>query len=202
MGREPPRGRYVRPIVVHVPEAVRAPRPLRALAASRSYAPARMRPRPALLVLAAVALLLAGGCGGGEDRPEREATLVLDFAPNAVHSGIYVAKAHGYDKAEGVDLRVRVPSASTEGLKLLLAQRADFAVLDIHDLALARQQGRDVVGILPLVQRPLAAVLAQPRIRTPPTLDGRSVGVTGFPSDTAVLHSIVRGAGGDPKGVR
>ena len=164
--------------------------------------PPCMRRWPVLLVLAAVALLLAGGCGGGEDRPEREATLVLDFAPNAVHSGIYVAKAHGYDKAEGVDLRVRVPSASTEGLKLLLAQRADFAVLDIHDLALARQQGRDVVGILPLVQRPLAAVLAQPGTRSPRDLEGRSAGVTGVPSDSAVLHSIVRGAGGAPGRVR
>jgi putative hydroxymethylpyrimidine transport system substrate-binding protein len=164
--------------------------------------PPRMRRLPALLVLAAVALLLAGGCGGGEDRPERGATLVLDFAPNAVHSGIYVAKAHGYDQAEGVDLRVRVPSASTDGLKLLLAQRADFAVLDIHDLALARQQGRDVVGILPLVQRPLAAVLAQPGVRSPRDLEGRSAGVTGVPSDSAVLHSIVRGAGGDPARVR
>ena len=69
------------------------------------------------------------------------------------------------------------------GLKLLLAQRADFAVLDIHDLALARQQGRDVVGILPLVQRPLAAVLAQPDVANPRDLVGKSVGVTGVPSD-------------------
>jgi ABC-type nitrate/sulfonate/bicarbonate transport system substrate-binding protein len=127
---------------------------------------------------------------------------VLDFAPNAVHSGIYVAKARGYDEAEGVNLRVRTPSASTEGLKLLLAGRADFAILDIHDLALARQQGRDVVGILPLVQRPLAAVLAQPDIATPRDLEGKSAGVTGVPSDTAVLNSIVKGAGGDPDRVR
>jgi putative hydroxymethylpyrimidine transport system substrate-binding protein len=150
----------------------------------------------------AAALALTVGCGGGEDRPERGATLVLDFAPNAVHAGIYVAKAHGFDQAEGVDLHVRVPSASTDGLKLLLAQRADFAVLDIHDLALARQQGRDIVGILPLVQRPLAAVLAQPNVANPRDLQGRSVGVTGLPSDTAVLHSIVRGAGGKPSAVR
>ena len=101
-----------------------------------------------------------------------------------------------------MNLRVRMPAASTDGLKLLLAQRADFAILDIHDLALARQQGKDVVGILPLVQRPLAAVLAQPSVRTPRGLEGKSVGVTGVPSDSAVLESIVRGAGGNPKRVR
>jgi len=97
----------------------------------------------ATVLPAVAALALAVGCGGGEDRPERGATLVLDFAPNAVHAGIYVARAHGFDQAEGVDLHVRVPSASTDGLKLLLAQRADFAVLDIHDLALARQRALD-----------------------------------------------------------
>jgi ABC-type nitrate/sulfonate/bicarbonate transport system substrate-binding protein len=158
--------------------------------------------RAAIAVLVGVLVVALGGCGGGEDRPERSATVVLDFAPNAVHAGIYVAKAHGFDEAEGVALHVRVPSSSTEGLKLLLAQRADFAILDIHDLALARQHGRDVVGILPLVQRPLAAVLAQPAIASPRDLQGKSVGVTGVPSDTAVLRSIVRGAGGNPARVR
>jgi ABC-type nitrate/sulfonate/bicarbonate transport system substrate-binding protein len=45
-------------------------------------------------------------------------------------------------------------------------------------------------------------VLAQPQIRTPRDLAGRRVGVTGLPSDDAVLRSIVAGAGGDPKRVR
>jgi len=53
-----------------------------------------------------------------------------------------------------------------------------------------------------LVQRPLASVLAQPSIRTPRDLEGRRVGVTGLPSDVAVLRSVVAGAGGDPDRVR
>ena len=71
-------------------------------------------------------------------------------------------------------------------------------MLDIHDLALARERGRDLVGVMALVQTPLAAILAAPSIRTPRELEGRRVGVTGLPSDDAVLRSIVRGAGGDP----
>jgi putative hydroxymethylpyrimidine transport system substrate-binding protein len=151
------------------------------------------------------AVLLAAGCGGtgsGEDRPERPATLVLDFAPNAVHAGIYLATAREFDEAEGVTLRVRAPSYSTDAVRLLLTGRAQFAILDIHDLALARQQGRDVVGVMAVVQRPLAAVLAQPRIRRPRDLAGGRVGVTGLPSDVAVLRSIVAGDGGDPGRVR
>jgi ABC-type nitrate/sulfonate/bicarbonate transport system substrate-binding protein len=53
-----------------------------------------------------------------------------------------------------------------------------------------------------LVERPLAAVISAPQIRTPRELEGRTVGITGVPSDTAVLRSIVQGSGGDPNRVR
>ena len=99
-------------------------------------------------------------------------------------------------------LRVREPSSSADATKLLVAGRTDFAVLDIHDLGLAREKGADLVGVFALVQRPLASVIAQPGVRTPRALEGRRVGVTGVPSDDAVLRSIVRGAGGEPGRVR
>ncbi len=161
-----------------------------------------MGPRlPALLL--AVALALAG-CAGGSDEsaPNRAATLLLDFQPNAVHTGIYTAVDRGYDDALGVNLRIRVPSDSTDAVKLLVAGRTDLAVLDIHDLAIARERGRDLVGVMALVQEPLAAVLASPSIETPRDLEGERVGVTGLPSDDAVLRSIVAGSGGDPDKVR
>jgi putative hydroxymethylpyrimidine transport system substrate-binding protein len=140
--------------------------------------------------------------GCGEAVRERPATLLLDFTPNAAHTGIFSAAARGYDRRAGVRLAVRQPSASTDSVKLLVAGRADAAVLDIHDLAIARERGRDVVGVLPLVERPLAAVLTLPGVHTPRQLEGRRVGVTGLPSDDAVLRSIVRGAGGHPGRVR
>jgi ABC-type nitrate/sulfonate/bicarbonate transport system substrate-binding protein len=160
-----------------------------------------------MLRLALTCLLLAAlvaGCGGvaASDRPNEEATLLLDFTPNGVHAGLYLAVARGYDDAEGVDLDVQVPSASADALRLLQGGRADMAILDIHDLGLARERGRDVVGVMALLQRPLAAVLTQPGVRRPRELEGRRAGVTGLPSDVAVLRSIVAGDGGDPDAVR
>jgi putative hydroxymethylpyrimidine transport system substrate-binding protein len=156
-----------------------------------------------LALLALSAALLAAGCSrGSEDRPNQSATLVLDFQPNAVHAGIYLALERDFDDAEGVTLRVQPPSSSTDSVKLLLAGRAQFAILDIHDLALAREKGRDLVGVMAVVQRPLAAVMAQPEIRRPRDLEGKRAGVTGLPSDDAVLSSVVRGDGGDPSKVR
>jgi putative hydroxymethylpyrimidine transport system substrate-binding protein len=52
------------------------------------------------------------------------------------------------------------------------------------------------------VKRPLAAVLAELDVRRPRQLEGRRAGVTGLPSDTAVLDSVVRGDGGEPSKVR
>ncbi|MGI9185660.1 MAG: ABC transporter substrate-binding protein [Solirubrobacteraceae bacterium] len=153
------------------------------------------------LILAAlsVAVCLAG-CGSSTSAPPSlpGATLVLDFTPNPVHAGIYEALARGDDVHAGARLRVVAPSASTDSIRLLETGRVDFAILDIHDLALARARGQDIVGIMAIVQRPLAAVIAAPQISSPRQLAGRTVGVTGAPSDTAVLHSIVAGSGADP----
>lgn len=154
--------------------------------------------------LAAGLTFLATGCGSttGQDRPGAEATLLLDFTPNAVHAGLYLATERAFDEAEGVELEIRKPGASTDALKLLQAGRADMAILDIHDLGLARERGRDIVGVMAFVQRPLAAVLAQPSIRSPADLEGERAGVSGLPSDAAVLRSVVAGGGGDPAKVR
>jgi ABC-type nitrate/sulfonate/bicarbonate transport system substrate-binding protein len=158
----------------------------------------------AFTVLASLLLLALAGCGNttGTDRPNEDASLLLDFTPNAVHAGIYLATTRGFDTAEGVRLNVRAPGASTDALKLLEAGRTDMAILDIHDLGLAREHGADVVGVMALVQRPLAAVLASPAVRHPRELEGRRAGVSGLPSDEAVLRSVVAGDGGDPKRVR
>jgi putative hydroxymethylpyrimidine transport system substrate-binding protein len=161
------------------------------------------------LSLALLAAGLCAGCGsssssrsGSTVPAPRNAGLVLDFTPNAVHSGIYSAIAHHFDRDNGLRLHVVVPSASTDSIKLLESGRVDFAILDIHDLAIARERGANLVGIMALVERPLSAVLAASDVRTPRGLQGRSVGITGVPSDTAVLRSIVSGAGGSPGRVK
>lgn len=142
---------------------------------------------------------LAGGCDGDSDADEqpRSAVVGLDFTPNAVHAPIYMAVRNGYDRKHEVRLRIRPPGSSPDSLKLLASGRADLAVLDIHDLGLARERGADVVAVAALVQRPLAAIIAQPDIHRPRELEGRIVGVSGLPSDPAVLRAVVEGDGGD-----
>jgi putative hydroxymethylpyrimidine transport system substrate-binding protein len=157
--------------------------------------------------LLAAALLGAGffGCGGGGAEPgaPKGATLVLDFQPNAVHSGIYAAQTNDDFKDAGLDLTIREPSSTADSAKLLESGRADFAVMDINDFGIARERGLDLVAIAAIVQRPLAAVIARDRneIRTPADLAGKTIGVTGVPSDDAVLDTVLRSGGVDPSSV-
>ena len=159
------------------------------------------------VALLATVLALAGvtGCGenGAEPGAPKGATLVLDFVPNAVHSGIYAALADDLYRDAGVDLKVQPPGESTDAPKLLAAGRVEFAILDIHDLGIARERGIDLVGVAPIVQRPLAAVIARADgpVRRPRDLENRRVGVTGLPSDEAVVESEVQADGGDPAAV-
>ncbi len=149
--------------------------------------------------------ILLGGCGEDEDRVGRKpasAVIGLDFTPNAVHAPIYMAVRNGYDRRHGVRLQIRPPGSSADALKLLSSGRADVAVLDIHDLGLARERGADVVGIAALVQRPLAALIARPHVERPRDLEGRTVGVSGLPSDPAFLRAIVEHDGGDYRSIR
>jgi NitT/TauT family transport system substrate-binding protein/putative hydroxymethylpyrimidine transport system substrate-binding protein len=166
--------------------------------------------RRAVALLAAV-LSLAGlaGCGGNGAEPgaPKGASLVLDFTPNAAHSGIYAAQAEGFYEHAGVDLTIHQPGESTDAPKLLAAGKVDFAVMDITDFAIADEKldsAADVlIGVMPILQRPLAAVIARGDrgIESPKDLEGKTVGVTGLPSDIAVLDSEVESAGGDPSKV-
>src|SRR3954451_22754990 len=155
---------------------------------------------PALAVLAA----LAAGCGDSSNTSgPAPLSLALDFTPNAAHAPIYAAVRTGADRRHGVRLRILGPGTGTpDSLKLVTSGRADAGVLDIHDLGLAAERGADVVGIGALVQKPLAAVIAQHSIKRPRDLAGKTVGVTGLPSDVAVLNAVVSGDGGDFSAVK
>ena len=162
-----------------------------------------MRRVAALLAAALLAALTGCGGGGAEPGAPKGATLVLDFQPNAVHSGIYAAQANGYFKEAGLDLHIQEPSSTADSAKLLETGRADFAVMDINDFGIARERGLDLVAIAAIVQRPLASVIARDpsEIRTPADLAGKTVGVTGVPSDDAVLDTVLRSGGVDPSSV-
>jgi putative hydroxymethylpyrimidine transport system substrate-binding protein len=138
-------------------------------------------------------VLVVAACGSSSTSkepasPARPVTIALDFTPNPVHAPIYLA---------GDALKIRKPGTGPDSLKLVSSGKVELGVLDIHDLAIARQQGVDVVAVGALVGKPLAALIAQPSIKRPRDLAGRTVGVSGLPSDPAFVKAIVTDDGGD-----
>lgn len=169
--------------------------------------------RTCALVLAGLALL--SGCGSSNSSTSSSSaaplapgalahptsvTLILDFIPNAVHAGIYRAIAAGYYRAENIDLRVIQPTSTADTLKLIDAGTADFGLADGSDVAGQIDMGRDAKAIFAIAQRPLGGLiaLASSHLTSPAQLQGKTVGITGVPSDTAVLDTTVSHAGGDP----
>lgn len=132
------------------------------------------------------------------------ATLILDFTPNAVHAGIYRALAAGYYKHENIDLKVVQPTSTQETLKLIDAGKAQFGLADGSDVAGLIDRGGDAQAVMALVGRPLGGLiaLASEHLRSPADLVGKTVGITGVPSDTAVLDTELRHSGVDPKRVK
>jgi len=159
---------------------------------------------------AATTLVLAfaiSACGGesgseGSDQPVEatKATLVLDYLPNGVHAGIYHALAAGYYEDEGIDLKVITPTSTADTLRLIEAGKADFGLADSLDIATQIDNGLGAKGIMAITQRPNGGLvtLADEDIVDPAGLEGKTVGVTGVPSDKAVFETMVKDAGGDP----
>ncbi len=128
------------------------------------------------------------------------ATLILDFTPNAVHAGIYRALAEGLYRREHIDLKVIQPSETQDTLSLIDAGRADFGLADGSDVANLIAAGGDAEAIFAIGQQPFGGLIARAseHLSSPAQLQGRTVGITGVPSDTAVLDTEVSAAGGDP----
>ncbi len=147
---------------------------------------------------ALAALLALGGCGGGDSgggtpqaHKPKPLVVALDFTPNAVHAPIYAAARLGLDVKRGVQLQIREPGEGPDSLKDVLTGAAQLGILDIHDLGLAADKGKDVVAVAALVQRPLAALVTAADVTRPRDLEGKQVGVSGLPSDPAFLHAIM-----------
>jgi len=140
----------------------------------------------------------SGSSGDSSSAAEvKDATLVLDFIPGAVHAGIYEAMSEGYYEDNGINLKIIEPTSTADTLKLIDAGKAQFGIADGIDLAGQIEDGREAKGIMAILQRPPGGLitLADEGIESPADLAGKTVGVTGVPSDNAILDAIMADAG-------
>lgn len=162
---------------------------------------------PALaLALFAMTLFLAA-CGekSEEGGKERESfSLTLDFYPNPDHAGIYMAEKLGYFEEAGLDVGIDTPSDPAAPMKLVAAGRTDLAISYEPEVALAREQGLDVVAVAALVNQPLTSMiwLKKSGIKGVADLKGKTIATAGIPYQDAFLETILARVNLTPENVK
>ena len=151
---------------------------------------------PVALLLAALAVPAAGAAG-------QRVSLVLDWTPNPDHVGFYYAQAHGLFSKAGLEVAIHAPSDPSSPLKLVAAGRADLAVSYEQELFFAAAKKLPVVAVAAVIPHPLNSIMAiEPDIRRAADLKGKTVGITGVPSDYAALDTALHTAGLTRKDVK
>src|SRR6266852_8064689 len=158
-----------------------------------------MRNRSLLAVFALFAVSLAPAASAGPQK----VTLTLDWTPNPDHVGFYYAQGSGLFASAGLDVTIRAPSDPTAPLKLVAAGQSDLAVSYEQELFFAAARKLPVVAVAAVVPQPLNSIIAiEPRIHSLADLDGRTIGITGVPSDYAALDTALASAGLTRKDVK
>jgi putative hydroxymethylpyrimidine transport system substrate-binding protein len=148
--------------------------------------------------LAAAAILVSAASAGGQ-----KLTLTLDWTPNPDHVGFYYARDTGLFARAGLDVSIRAPSDPTAPLKLVAVGKSDLAVSYEPELFLAAAKKLPVVAVAAVVPQPLNSIMAiEPTIRSIRNLAGRTVGITGVPSDYATLDTALKSVGLTRKDVK
>ena len=178
------------------------------MSAARTPTPSRpMRAVAAGLAALAFASASAacGSSGGGTAASPHldKVTVVLDWTPNTNHAGLYLARAKGWYRAAGLDVKIIQPG-DAGAVQLLASGQADVAVSPQEELVPARAQGIPVVAIAAIIQHNTSSLLslAKEGIRGPADLVGHTYGGYGGPLEKALVKKLVTCAGGDPKQVR
>jgi len=151
---------------------------------------------PAIALVVLTLTLLLAACGEKSEEPSGERqdfSLTLDFYPNPDHAGIYMAEKLGYFEEAGLDVSIDAPSDPAAPVKLVAAGRTDLAISYEPEVALAREQGLDVVAVGALVNQPLTSMiwLGKSGIKGVGDLKGKTIATAGIPYQDKFLETIL-----------
>lgn len=127
--------------------------------------------------------------------PVTPVTLVMGYIPNVQYAPFYVAEEKGYFAQEGIQINYNW-GFEFDGVKLVGANQADFAIVTGDQILQARAQNVPIVYIGNWFNAfPIAVVsLADENIKTPQDLVGKKVGLPGlfgasYTAWRALLHA-------------
>lgn len=154
-----------------------------------------------ILVIALAATLVA--CQTDKDTaPEelKEITIVLDWAPNTNHTGLYIAQSNGYYEEAGLSVSIVQPPE--DGAPALVASgKADFGIDFQESLAMALSSSSPlpITAVSAIIDHNTSGILtlAKNNVQSPKDLEGLTYATWETPFEIAVMKQVVEADGGN-----
>ncbi|WGL59940.1 ABC transporter substrate-binding protein [Pigmentibacter sp. JX0631] len=125
-------------------------------------------------------------------------TLLLDWKPNTNHIGFYVAKARGFYRQNGIELKILNPTQTTS-TALVGMNKADFGVSYANNLIYARNSKIPVKAIAGIISVDTSCFVWRKtlNVKSLKQLEGKRYGGWGSPEENATLNFIMNKNGAD-----
>jgi ABC-type nitrate/sulfonate/bicarbonate transport system substrate-binding protein len=154
--------------------------------------------RTSRIVSLFIAIALIAGCKA----PAKEltkVTVMLDWTPNTNHTGLYVAQAQGYFKAQGLEVQIVPPGESGTTVPVVAAGKADFGISFQDEVTNARATDVPVVSVAAIIQHNTSVLvsLKDRNITRPKDLEGKKYASWGLELERQVLTAFMQCDGGD-----
>lgn len=148
-----------------------------------------------LFLIIAFSFVSVAGCSKPAEQPEDliETTIMLDWAPNTNHTGLYVALEEGYFQAEGLDVSIVNPSSQGTLEQLVATGNVDFGISHQEQVTTARISDLPVVSLATLIQHNTSgfASLKNKNIQSAKDFENKIYGGWDLPSETAILTALM-----------
>ncbi len=153
-----------------------------------------------LMVVAAIVLVIVFNSKG----PTAEkVSLMLDWTPNANHTGIYVAYDKGWFAEEGIDLEIIAPAGVTVET-VVGSGKAEFGISFQEYVTSARIEGVPIVSIAAIIQHNTSGFISlkDRGITKAADFAGHSYGGFGLQIEKAIISAMITRDGGSPESVK
>lgn len=148
-----------------------------------------------------VLILTAAGCSPSTQQGDQpfKTTIMLDWAPNTNHTGLYTALEKGFFADENLDVTIISPSSQGTLEQLVASGKADFGISHQEQVTTARINDLPIVSLAALIQHNTSgfASLKSKNIKTAIDFENKVYGGWDLPSETAILTALMRNEGAD-----
>lgn len=171
-----------------------------------------IRGRSGAVVLVTVIALVAAACtkssstsptggptsaSGSASAAPATLNVELDWTPNPDHVGLYYAQDKGLFAQQNLTIAFHPPSNAADPIKLVGLGKVDLAISYEPEMFYGQQNGLPVTAVATVVPVPLNSLilLGSQNVTALSQMSGKSVGVTGIPSDDAFYQTMLKTAG-------